>query len=446
MRRHSPVKACLFISTAIVVGLGTSAQAQEEAAGTFLGRLVVSAGAPKVAIEVPQSVTVIDAEEINEAQPATVGDVLAQAPGVSTVGSESRFGESINIRGIGQGASADEPRIINLIDGVKKYYESYRQGSLFTDPEFFKSVEILRGPGSSTLYGSGAVGGVIAFETKDASDFLEDEDDTFALSQELEYKSNGGGKESATFLAFSPDQRFDVLIGFIYDESDFLKDGSGNDIFGTRVAETNLLVKGTYSFGDSLEHSVEAGFIRYEGSADDQLLDVIDNVATFGTVDRTVTDTTAYALARGTIIVAASGNSGKRERYHPSASEGVISVGSVGPDGKPSQFSTTGDHVALSAPGEAIRTPHIEGYQLSTGTSFAAPFVAGAGALLVARARRGAQPIDGPKARDILTATARPFDTPTRGSGAGIINLPAALAAVDQLSAHASTLGKTPLH
>ncbi len=157
-------------------------------------------------------------------------------------------------------------------------------------------------------------------------------------------------------------------------------------------------------------------------------------------------DTTAYALARGTIVVAASGNSGKRERYHPSAAEGVISVGSVGPDGKPSQFSTTGDHVALSAPGEAIRTPHIEGYQLSTGTSFAAPFVAGAAALLVARARRGAQPMDGPKARDILTATARPFDTPTRGSGAGILNLPAALAAVDRLSAHASTLGKTPLH
>ncbi|MCV6592280.1 MAG: TonB-dependent receptor, partial [Silicimonas sp.] len=54
-------------------------------------------------------------------------------------------------------------------------------------------------------------------------------------------------------------------------------------------------VKGTYSFGDDLAHSVEAGYIRYRGTADDQLLDVIDNAAFFGTVDREVVDETLYA-------------------------------------------------------------------------------------------------------------------------------------------------------
>jgi len=105
-------------------------------------------------------------------------------------------------------------------------------------------------------------------------------------------------------------------------------------------------------------------------------------------------DTTAYALDRGVVMVAASGNSGKEERYFPAAAEGVIAVGSVGARGAVSAFTTSGAHVALCAPGEAILSPAIDGYERVTGTSFAAPFVAGAAALLVARARRSARPMD----------------------------------------------------
>lgn len=293
--RASLLATTLITTLATPVLAQSNADAEQTDLFTYLGRIVFGAGAPKVAIEVPQAVTVLEEGDFNREQPDTIGDVIEAAPGVSTVGSESRFGESINIRGIGAGTSADEPRIVTLIDGVKKYYESYRQGSLFTDPEFFKDVEILRGPSSSTLYGSGAIGGVVAFETKDAADIITEEGDTFAIKQQLEFKSNGDGKESSTFLAFAPDQQFDALIGFIYDDSDFMEDGAGNTIFGTAITETNILAKGTYSFGDDLEHSIEGGVIYYRGKADDQLLDVIDNAAVFGTVDRTVTDTTAFA-------------------------------------------------------------------------------------------------------------------------------------------------------
>ena len=287
-------KHVLMTSVAMVAALSVPALAQDAAETvTPLGRIVVGSGVEKVAIDAPQSISVLNEEDIAVVQPGTIGDVLERSPGISTVGSESRFGESLNIRGIGGGTSADEPRIVTVIDGVKKYYESYRQGSLFTDPEFFKSVEILRGPGSSTLYGAGALAGVVSLETKDASDFLEP-GDPFGVDQKLEYRSNGEGFESATFLAFAPDAQFDGLIGFIYDESDFLESGDGEDILGTRITENNVLLKGTYSFGDANEHAVEAGYIRYQGEADDQLLDIIDNVAFFGTVDREVIDTTAF--------------------------------------------------------------------------------------------------------------------------------------------------------
>lgn len=301
MSQHVSGKSCLILSTAITVGLNVPLHAQEtqtEGFSTNLGRIVVGAGAPKVAIDAPQSITVLEEEDIARVQSGTIGDVLENSPGISTVGSESRFGESFNIRGIGGGTSADEPRIVTLIDGVKKYYESYRQGSLFTDPEFFKNVEILRGPSSSTLYGAGAIGGVIALETRDAADFLE-AGDPFAFDQKVEFKSNGSVFESTSFLAFAPNERSDILLGAIYDTSSLQQDGSGNDIIGTEQNELNFLAKGTFSFGDSLEHTVEAGYIRYRGEADSQPLDVVELVTVtggfdFGFVDREVEDDTAF--------------------------------------------------------------------------------------------------------------------------------------------------------
>lgn len=153
-------------------------------------------------------------------------------------------------------------------------------------------------------------------------------------------------------------------------------------------------------------------------------------------------ETVSYALDRGAVLVAASGNSGKPERYHPAASDGVVAVGSVGPARHPSHFSATGDHVALLAPGENILTPSIDGYEFSTGTSFGAPFVAGAAALMVARARRAARPLDSAQVRRLLMASATPLQDPSLpGHGAGILNIPAALAMLDSDIATATSLG-----
>jgi subtilisin family serine protease len=144
-------------------------------------------------------------------------------------------------------------------------------------------------------------------------------------------------------------------------------------------------------------------------------------------------DVVAYALARGCVLVAASGNNGRESLYWPAAYPGVIAVAAVGNDRKPTSFSTRGDHVALAAPGEAVLTSAIDGYQHATGTSFAAPFVAGAAALLVARSHRRARPIDAATVRDILVRTAQPFAAgAATGCGAGILDAAAALTALDR--------------
>ena len=140
----------------------------------------------------------------------------------------------------------------------------------------------------------------------------------------------------------------------------------------------------------------------------------------------------AYATARGCTLVAASGNSGDRRTYWPAAYPEVISVGSVGPDGRVSAFSTSGDHVSVCAPGERVRTATVQGYQNATGTSFASPFVAATAALLLARAQARSAPVSPVQIKRLIEASAASHhpDTPA-GNGIGILDAARALQLLD---------------
>ena len=145
-------------------------------------------------------------------------------------------------------------------------------------------------------------------------------------------------------------------------------------------------------------------------------------------------DVVRYALDRGCILVAASGNNGRETRYWPAAHAGVIAVGACDTDRQPTLFSTRGSHVALCAPGNRVLSCGLTGYAEVTGTSFAAPFVAAAAALLVARGQRRACPVDAAMARTILTESAQAFSgQPPTGCGAGILDAAAALLRLDAM-------------
>ncbi len=140
-----------------------------------------------------------------------------------------------------------------------------------------------------------------------------------------------------------------------------------------------------------------------------------------------------YALARGCVLVAASGNSGRTERFSPASLDGVIAVGAVDAEERVTAFTTRGDHVALCAPGERVVTAGLTGYQLATGTSFAAPFVTATAALMISRALRRSVSIDGQTVRRLLMETACAHARGAgEGAGVGILDAQAALNAVDR--------------
>ena len=139
-------------------------------------------------------------------------------------------------------------------------------------------------------------------------------------------------------------------------------------------------------------------------------------------------DAVQSAFKRNVLVVAAAGND--RERGSPASVPAdlahVLTVGSTDANGNVSRFSNRSEAVDLVAPGEELVAAAQGSWAPVTGTSFASPLVASAGAWVwTARPR-----LEKTQLFELLRRSARDVAAPgvDDDSGYGLLDVPAALA------------------
>ncbi len=159
--------------------------------------------------EVPASVSVITAEDIETNLVTDIKDLIRFEPGVSVPTSPARFSAALSgagrdgnsgftIRGMGGNRVLIVQDGVRVPDGFAFGAQSVGRGG-YNDLDLVKSVEILRGP-ASALYGSDGIAGAVSFTSKDPADFI-DAGRNFGARARVGYNSADEGWTEGLALA-----------------------------------------------------------------------------------------------------------------------------------------------------------------------------------------------------------------------------------------------------
>ncbi len=166
---------------------------------------------------------------------------------------------------------------------------------------------------------------------------------------------------------------------------------NGLGVAGIAPQATVLPLKALSATGSGRSEWVAAAI----DEAGDQGAHII-NLSLGGPESGVITRAVEKAQARGILVIAAAGNTGRAGVGHPARVAGVIAVSATGPADTRAPYSTFGPEVVLSAPGgdkrqldggilqDTVSPGSAEGHDFLAfqGTSMATPHVAGAAAVL----------------------------------------------------------------
>lgn len=256
-------RSALFMSTALAASLGwvcvQQAHGQEtDVTNVYLSEItVVPSKVEEDAVEALASVSVVTPSELEILQPTDTQDIFFGMPNVSAGVSQDTtgVGTSFNIRGL-----QDFGRVAVILDGARNNFQRNDHGATSTawiEPEMINEVTVVRGP-VSNLYGSGAIGGVVVFETKTASDFLAP-GERAAGSVKGRYETNGNAWTATATGAARFSDVIDVIGNVTYRESSDYKDGAGNTVPYSHYDVLGGLAKTQIAPGE--DHLITLGWI-----------------------------------------------------------------------------------------------------------------------------------------------------------------------------------------
>ncbi|WOH49673.1 TonB-dependent hemoglobin/transferrin/lactoferrin family receptor [Bradyrhizobium sp. sBnM-33] len=210
------------------------------------------------AIDALAPVSVVTLEEIQGRQASTLGGLLYNIPGVWVQDRGDEPSTSINIRGL-----QDFGRVAVVVDGARQNYQRtghFANGSFFLNPELVSSIDIVRGP-TANIYGSGAIGGVASFRTKDIDDVVRP-GERWGVDAKTILGTNQGRALGSLFGGVHVTPNVDFFAGGTYSAQESYKDGTGFEVANTGNRLTAGLAKVTVRPADG--HEVKLGTIFQE--------------------------------------------------------------------------------------------------------------------------------------------------------------------------------------
>ncbi|WP_158818625.1 TonB-dependent hemoglobin/transferrin/lactoferrin family receptor [Methylocapsa sp. S129] len=168
--------------------------------------------------------SVVTGKQIKQQQPGSISEMLQNVPGVAAQVTPNDPGQSINIRGM-----QDFGRVNVLVDGARQDYQisgHNANGTFYLDPEFVGQADVVRGP-VSNIYGSGAIGGVVSFRTRDINDLLKP-DENYGVQEHVVVGTNGAGVVTSTSAGARIGTAADIYGQLIYRNADSFQDGVGD--------------------------------------------------------------------------------------------------------------------------------------------------------------------------------------------------------------------------
>lgn len=180
--------------------------------------------------------SVLKQKNIEQQQADNAANLINILPGVNMAGGFRPGGQTLNINGMGD---AEDVRV--QLDGATKSFEKYQQGSIFIEPELLRKVTVDKG-NYSPQYGNGGFAGTVKFETKDARDFLKENQKIGGL---LKYgnNSNNNQKTYSTALVLQNEQKnIDLLLfGSVRNAGDYKRPDNSKILFSKNNQKTGLI-------------------------------------------------------------------------------------------------------------------------------------------------------------------------------------------------------------
>ena len=246
----------IWIFLAVFLPGGAAAWAQEPTSYE-LAPVVVTSDLDKQdspLVTAPGSFVKKDGEDLRKNAAESLEGSVGLEPNVDFGGGPRKTAQSPQIRGLGS------ERILILEDGARQNFQNGHNGRGLGDYSLIESLEVVKGPWSS-LYGSGAMGGVFSLKRSTAHDFVLRSGKTLGAQASLEGATADEGFGQRV-TAFAKKGKFEPLFSYHHLSSSDLRLGGDDTLSYSGLRSNDFYSSLAYVFDGSQRLTVKLD--RYE--------------------------------------------------------------------------------------------------------------------------------------------------------------------------------------